>query len=248
MKKLENYDENFINMKLSPDTIYVYTVRKLLQKAVDRNINKFKGILVDLGCGEMPYKQYILDKNKNITKYIGIDVDCNKYHQSIKPDLIWDGKKIELEDGEINTVIATELFEHLSNIEIVLEDIYRVLAKDGGLFFTVPFIWPLHETPHDEYRYTPYSLKRILEKAGFNDISITPLGGYNASLAQMLGIWIYNHRNKLNSIFKKRLFEKFEKCVLYPIIKKLLKKDSTLSTDSYGENSMPTGFYGYAKK
>jgi hypothetical protein len=88
------YDKYFIDIQLNQNTLLVYSVRKYLQKALDDNIDKFKGVLVDLGCGEMPYRQYILDKNIKISKYIGVDVDFNKVHQSIKPDLVWNGKKI----------------------------------------------------------------------------------------------------------------------------------------------------------
>lgn len=245
---MTKYNENFIDIKLSSNTVFVYSVRRLLQKAVDKSLNLFSGTLLDLGCGEMPYKQYLLDKNKKITKYIGMDIDYNQHHQCVKPDIFWDGETIELENETIDTMIATELFEHVPNIEKVLVEIKRVLAKDGLLFFTVPFIWPLHETPYDEYRYTPYSLKRILQKTGFRDIVILPLGGHNASLAQMLCIWIANNRLKTLAPLQRRLFEKFEKYILYPIIKKLLKGDENLNLTSYEENTMSPGFYGYAEK
>ncbi|HLP47644.1 MAG TPA: glycosyltransferase [Candidatus Kapabacteria bacterium] len=242
------YDPNFINIKLSPQTVFVYSVRKALQKAIDRNMHFFRGILLDLGCGEMPYRQYLLEKNKNITKYIGVDIDSNQYHQSVKPDLFWDGKKIDLINDSVETVMATELFEHISNIEEILAEIRRVLSVNGLLFFTVPFVWPLHETPYDEFRYTPYSLQRILTKSGFRDIVIEPLGGYNASLAQMLGIWITNNRGKSLTPLRRKMSEKFEKYILYPVIENLLKRDAKLNIKTYGENTMPTGFYGYAKK
>jgi SAM-dependent methyltransferase len=245
---MSKYNDNFINVKLTPKTLYIYSVRRALQKAIDMNIDLFWGILLDLGCGEMPYRQYLLDMNKNITKYIGVDVRYNQYHHSVKPDIIWNGETIDIENEEINTVIATELFEHLSNIEVVLREIKRVLSENGILFFTVPFIWPLHETPYDEYRYTPFSLQRILKTAGFRNLTITPLGGYNAALAQMISIWIVNYRNTITSSFKRKLFNKIEKDILYFIIKRLLKKDEELWHGGYGENTMPTGFVGYAKK
>jgi SAM-dependent methyltransferase len=245
---MKKYNEDFINIKLSSETVYVYSVRKLLQKALDRNIDLFHGVLLDLGCGEMPYRQYLLDNNKKITKYIGMDIDYSQYHQSVKPDLFWDGKKINLGNEKADTVIATELFEHIGNIGEVLAEIHRVLSGKGQLFLTVPFIWPLHETPHDEYRYTPYSLERFLVKAGFKDIIIAPLGGYNASLAQMLCIWLANNHKKSLTPFRRKLSEKFEKYILYPVIENLLRRDAKLNIKTYGENTMSTGFYGYAKK
>lgn len=245
---MSNYNKNFIEIKLSSDTVYVYSVRKLLQKAIDKNINLFFGTLLDVGCGEMPYREYILDKNINVKRYIGMDINNNKYHHTVKPDLFWDGKKIDIENEKIDTIIATEFFEHISNIDSVLMEMNRILSKKGILFFTVPFIWPLHETPNDENRFTPYSLEKIFKKAGFREIKISPLGGYNASLAQMLCIWINNYRSEHFSRFRMFLFKKIEKYFLYPIIEKLLNVDNKLNNNSYGENAMSTGFYGYARK
>src|ERR1035437_2241040 len=169
---MRKYNENFIDIRLSPSTVYVFSVRKLLQKAIDKNLVSFRGVLLDLGCGEMPYKQYILDNNKSVTKYIGADVDFSSYHRSVRPDLLWDGKKLNLADGSVDTVMATELFEHVKNLEEVLGEVHRVLKPGGTVFFTVPFVWPLHETPNDECRYTPYSLERALNKVDFNSIEI----------------------------------------------------------------------------
>lgn len=245
---MKKYNENFIDIKLTSETVFVYTVRKAIQKAIDTNIHLIRRVVLDLGCGEMPYKQYLLDRNTSITKYIGVDLAHSDYHKTVKPDLIWNGSKIKLKNKTVGTVLATELFEHISNLDIVLKEIKRVLSKKGKLIFTVPFIWPLHETPYDEYRYTPYSLNRYLTKVGFKNIMIVPLGGYNASLAQMLCIWISNFRLSIHSSFLKKMFEIFEKNILYAIIKFLMKKDDGMNVNNYGENTMPTGFYGHAEK
>ena len=245
---MKKYDDYFIDIQLSPRTVYLYSVRRFLQKAIDKNIDLFAGNLLDLGCGEMPYRQYLLDKNKKITRYIGVDIDNSRYHQSVRPDLYWDGRKINMTDFSVDTVLATELFEHVENLDEILREIHRVLTTGGIVFFSVRFIWPLHETPNDQYRYTPYSLKNALEKAGFKGIEIIAHGGYNAALAQMLCIWIRNRRMETESRFRKNLFEFTEKYVLYPIILKLLKKDGDMNVTYIGEDTMPTGFYGYAKK
>jgi len=245
---MPHYNDNFIDVKLTPKTVYFYTVRRAIQKAIDQHLDLFWGSLMDLGCGEMPYRQYLIDKNKKITKYIGVDLDSSQYHSLIRPDIVWDGKTINVKDSEFNTAIAIELFEHLPNIEATLREIRRILSGDGVLFFTVPFVWPLHETPSDEYRYTPYSLKRNLVEAGFRDVAIAPLGGWNAALAQMLGIWIYNYRKSINSQLKRILFNKIETSILYFIIRRSLGKDSKANSCNYGENTMPIGFYGCAWK
>jgi hypothetical protein len=40
-----------------------------------------------------------------------------------------------------------------------------------------PFYWPLHEEPHDYFRFTRYGLERLLREAGFPEPEIRPDGG-----------------------------------------------------------------------
>ena len=245
---MSQYNPSFINIQLNHHTLYVYSVRKLLHESLDKHLNKFKGTLLDLGCGEMPYRQYILDKNKKVTKYIGVDVNFNKVHQLIKPDLYWDGHKIKLKENSIDTVIATELFEHIPNIGEVLAEIYRILKPSGLLYLTVPFIWPLHEVPYDEFRYTPYSLERFIAQAKFKNILIHPIGCIHSSLAQILCIWISTTRKTFSSKTKKIIFSFIEKVFFYPLIKLLLKYDKKIRHTSFSNNGMFTGFSVNATK
>lgn len=46
------------------------------------------------------------------------------------------------------------------------------------MILQVPFQWWVHEAPYDYFRYTPYGLKYMFEKAGFVDIYIEPQTGF----------------------------------------------------------------------
>lgn len=48
----------------------------------------------------------------------------------------------------------------------------------GYIILYVPFQWWMNEIPHDYFRYTRYGLKYMLEKSGFKDITIEPMGGF----------------------------------------------------------------------
>jgi hypothetical protein len=41
----------------------------------------------------------------------------------------------------------------------------------------VPFLYWLHETPHDYYRYTEFALRRFVEAEGLKLIELRALGG-----------------------------------------------------------------------
>ena len=144
------------------------------------------------------------------------------------------------ENSSFDCAFGTEVLEHCPEPEIVLNEVYRVIKPKGVFFFTVPFLWNLHETPHDEYRYTPYSLERHLKNSGFKNINILATGGWHASMAQMLGLWV--KRSPLG-IYKR----KWLSYILKPIIKYLISKDKKSSIE-FKEGLMITGLYGTATK
>lgn len=232
--------DKFINLNLNHKSLDLFFVRMSILKAIKEKVLDFKGELLDIGCGKMPYKDYIV-ANSNITDYIGLDIETAIiYDADIKPDYIWNGITMPFKDSVFNNAFGTEVLEHCPEPEIVLKEVLRVLKPGGTFFFTVPFLWNLHETPHDEYRYTPYSLERHLSNVGFRDIEIKATGGWHASLAQMLGLWVRR------SPMKPRRRE-FLSRLLKPVIKFLIKRDETKNIQ-FNEGQMITGLYGTAKK
>lgn len=231
---------DFINIPFTVENLDRYYVRTSIYKALENLLPNFKGNLLDIGCGKMPYKNYIL-QNSTVTNYVGLDIEnALEYDTSVKPDFTWNGIKMPFEDGQFETAFGTEVLEHCSRPEIILGEVNRILKPGGVFFFTVPFLWPLHEVPHDEYRYTPFALKRMLEEAGFVDIEIKATGGWHASMAQMMGLWV---RRSPLSMRKRKIMSAFFK----PVIKHLVKLDQ-YTVKSFNESQMITGLYGIAKK
>jgi SAM-dependent methyltransferase len=187
---LENrIDREFLAMPLRPSTMTFYTPRATILRAVKRNSAAFYGSVLDVGCGFMPYRG-IVESVEAVGSYTGLDLAKSNFYGEAVPDITWDGRIIPSEDAAFDCVMATEFLEHFSDPVSVLAEIFRVM-KPGGLFFaTVPFIWNLHEVPHDEFRYTPYSMERLIGAADFGDVRVEPLGGWNMALAQMLGLWV----------------------------------------------------------
>lgn len=231
---------DFIDIKFTIENLDRYYIRTSIFNALKKILPLLKGNLLDIGCGKMPYKNYILE-NSRVDRYIGLDIEnALQYDKEVKPDFIWDGIKMPFESNSFETAFGTEVLEHCPEPEIILKEVYRVLKPDGIFFFTVPFLWNLHEVPHDEYRYTPFSLQRHLENTGFRDIEIKATGGWHASMAQMLGLWV---RRSPMSLRKR----KYVSIILKSIIGYLIKLDKK-SAVQFTEGQMITGLYGTAKK
>lgn len=233
-------EEEFLSVPLRPRTMFFYAPRTAILKCVETKSQSFYGTVLDVGCGFMPYKKLIVS-NPQVEKYVGMDLEQPTYYGQVEPDLKWDGQKIPLENETIDCLMATEFLEHYAAPEKILSEIFRVLKPNGSVLATVPFIWNLHEIPYDEHRYTPYSLERHFAAAGFREIKIEALGGWNLSLAQMLGLWITfsKMRGATRAVLKKLLF---------PLYALLVKTDRRPATFDAAENSMFTGLSVAARK
>lgn len=183
--------KQFIDMPLTADTQDLFHARRSIQRAIEQARPGMHGDFLDVGCGVMPYRESILAGGQ-VKRYIGMDLPVNdsaKY-KAIRPDITWDGVNIPMPDSSVDCAMATEVLEHCPDPLAVLREIARVLRPGGQLLITVPFLWPLHDAPYDEHRYTPYALDRLLRDAGFTDAQVRANGGWDASLGQMIGLWV----------------------------------------------------------
>lgn len=231
---------DYLAPQCRPSTLDSYANVRLLLGAVERALGQFKGEVLDVGCGHMPYKSLILSARSRATRCIGVDLPSQTYQQ---PDLLWDGKTIPLPDGSVDSAMLTEVLEHCPDAQAVLQEVHRVLRPGGFLFLTVPFIWPIHEVPYDEFRYTPYSLRRILEEVGFQNPEIEATGGRHAMLAVTLGLWV--RRRELTSrvhILTKAALS----LLLWPLIWMLVRMDHR--PEKLGESTLLVGLSATANK
>jgi SAM-dependent methyltransferase len=228
----------FTKPPLSPWFLDRYWVRQSILNALKSNTETFQGIILDVGCGQMPYRSLLVDPPGQVTQYIGLDLADNPVHQN-QPDICWQEGRIPLADASVDCALCTEVLEHCPEPEAVLSEIRRVLRPGGRLFFTVPFLWPLHEVPYDYYRYTPFALQRHLENTGFSQIELHPLGGWDASLAQMIGLWV---RRRPMRRWQRRMLS----WLVFPLYCLLIRSDRP--ENRFRESVMLTGLWGIAIK
>lgn len=133
-----------------------------------------EGVVADLGCGRMPYRQEIIERG---CQYVGVDWP-NSYH-GVEPDVASDlNAAVDLPDHSVNVVMSFSVLEHLCRPGTMLAESWRILKPGGHLYMEVPFQWHVHEAPFDYYRFTCYGLEKLLSDAGFEEIEITPNGGF----------------------------------------------------------------------
>jgi SAM-dependent methyltransferase len=233
MNTRDQIEREFLANSLHPRNMTFYTARSSILASVNAEAASFYGDVLDVGCGFMPYRK-LIESNSNVLRYVGMDLERSTGYEVVEPDLKWDGSQIPAGDNSFDCVMATEFLEHYSEPQKILKEISRVTKPNGKFFATVPFVWNLHEIPHDEYRYTPYSLERLLRNAGFRDVRIKPLGGWNMALAQMIGLWLgFSPMNRLVRSVLKVLF--------FPFYLYLVKTDRRFEDFDGFERSMFNG-------
>ena len=161
----------FLHPNNKPHNWLVY---KITHEFLSKLAGEFRGNLYDLGCGEMPYREWLL---KHADHYTGVDWG-GTLHQ-LKADIVADlNESLPFESEVADTVVSFSVMEHLREPQIFLNEAYRILKRGGGMVLQVPFMWSVHEAPYDYYRYTQYGLHYMFEKAGFPDITVYPQTGF----------------------------------------------------------------------
>lgn len=165
------------NSPLSPE----YLVYKFLIPDLEDAINNFaSGNVLDVGCGNKPYKNIFPD---SIKEYIGCDIE----QSSLKVvDKICPATALDFDKDSFDTVFCTQVLEHVYDHKKAIFEIGRVL-KPGGFFIgSVPMAWPHHEEPFDFFRFTKYGLEGLIKEAGMEVEYIKANGGKWALLGQLI--------------------------------------------------------------
>jgi SAM-dependent methyltransferase len=155
----------------------LFIIKQLQRKIFERYSTYLKGSILDIGCGTRPYQKYLSAD----CQYIGIDESSE-----VNPDLVANAISIPFADEYFNSVLCTEVLEHLPEPKEALKEIKRVLKKDGHLYLTVPQEWCLHYEPEDYFRFTKYGITYLLEKEGFRVIAVERIGGVFSLVGQRI--------------------------------------------------------------
>jgi SAM-dependent methyltransferase len=108
-------------------------------------------ITLDAGCGNGRHSWEVYNKNRSTVVAFDIDPVCvkkNKYmldslkeQKEIKGDyhlLIASVTKLPFKDGSFDKIICSEVLEHIPEDKVAVQELLRVLRKDGSIGISVP--------------------------------------------------------------------------------------------------------------
>jgi SAM-dependent methyltransferase len=115
------------------------------------------------------------------SRVVGVDLDPSRH-----PDVVADVCDLRcFEDESFDAVFLMEVLEHVPAPDLAISEIHRVLAPGGWLVLSTPFVFEIHEAPHDYFRFTEHGLRHLLR--GFDGCSIVRRNGYlKSSLVPLL--------------------------------------------------------------
>jgi SAM-dependent methyltransferase len=137
--------EEFLPTRLGMFVNSSYLIRRALGQAVAKHCGEMRGTMLDFGCGTAPYRQLF-----KIDHYLGLEIDSPGYPlKNAHSTLLYSGGLIPLENESVDSILMTEVLEHVFNPAQVLAEFHRILRPGGCILITCPFAWPLHEEPYD---------------------------------------------------------------------------------------------------
>jgi SAM-dependent methyltransferase len=138
--------------------------------------------VLDAGAGEGRYAHRFTH-----TLYCGVDLavgdDAWDYTGL---DCIADLTSLPFRDGTFTACLNIVTLEHVREPACVLAEIARVMSPDARFLIVVPHEWEVHQAPHDYFRYTKHGIEYLLERSGFSEIHVEPVGGYFRLVARRL--------------------------------------------------------------
>jgi len=171
---------------LLPSAVARYVMH--FEAEIERTVNEFAAGLapgarvLDAGAGEGSYREHF-----HAQRYCGLDlgVGDGAWDYS-KLDVLGDLSLLPFRDGAFEATLNVVTLEHVREPARVVEELARVLAPGGRVLIVAPLEWEEHQQPHDYFRYTRYGLRYLLERAGFRDIQVEPVGGFFRLLSRRL--------------------------------------------------------------
>lgn len=204
--------------------------RPQLEKFISRYATEER--VLDIGSGGSSYGRFFPNR-------LTVDIDPDR-----KPEVVADAHSLPFKDNEFAFVLCTEVLEHTERPHVVAAELMRVLQKGGTLILTTRFVYPIHDSPGDYFRFTKYGLRKLF--SSWNIIEeVSELNDFSAiaALMQRIGFQTDLRGGK----FSKLILYAF--AYLFSTLDWLIKKEyGDINKLIVDKNILSTGVYIAVKK
>jgi ubiquinone/menaquinone biosynthesis C-methylase UbiE len=175
--------------------------------------------ILEIGCGQ-GFKSHVLSNNK---KNLVVGIDLSKKDLKIAkkryPDIKFmymNAEKLSFKKNYFDEVHAYDILEHVDHLDLVLNEVNRILKKGGRFFINIPY----HKSEYWLLKIRPSFHKEIHHVRIFKD-------------------------NQLENMLEKRKFQLLKReyrdflqhLELYVLFKRKIKSNTQLSIGSWRDNA-----------
>jgi len=143
--------------------------RVLFNKIVEKHV-KPEGITIDMGTTKKMSYYRFMDTGKG--RIFTADFQRTE-NVSVVLDL---EDNLPFRNNSVDNVIMFSILEHIYDPQRLLEEVRRVLKKEGRIYVSIPFMMYYHPSPRDYSRYTRERLERMLDN--FSIETFETIGGF----------------------------------------------------------------------
>jgi SAM-dependent methyltransferase len=139
--------------------------------------------LLDVGCGQKPYKPLF---DPYIASYVGVDPVDNP-HAELKGSV----EELPVEDGAFDIVLCSQVLEHCDYPAQAISELCRVTAPGGRLLLSTHGVQVYHPSPVDYWRWTHAGLHKVVSENGaWASVSVSPASGTTACVFMLVNMYL----------------------------------------------------------
>ncbi|NEV64832.1 class I SAM-dependent methyltransferase [Thiorhodococcus minor] len=140
---------------------------------------------LDIGCGD----GWLADEIGDGVDYVGLDYPVTVAKGYLgRAAVFGSADALPFPDNTFDTVLLLDVLEHLAHPAQAVCEASRVLRPNGCLIVQTPFLYPLHDVPHDFQRWTEAGLSELLQSHGLRIRECHPWGRPLHTAAALLSI------------------------------------------------------------
>lgn len=130
------------------------------------------GTVLDIGAADRWLRPHLLQE----AHYIALDYPSTALAlYRTRPDVFADACRLPFASSSLDAIACFEVLEHVADPESALREIARTLKPGGVACVSMPFLYPVHDAPHDYQRWTEHGWRRSANAAGLPIEAITPM-------------------------------------------------------------------------
>ena len=126
------------------------------------------GSVIDLGGGkDSGYRSIFRGEytmiSANLDGHETTDIHCDLEEPVPVADATYDG------------VVMINTLEHIYHCHELVAESFRISKQGADIVIVVPFLFPVHPSPRDFWRFTADTLENMLTETGYTDVRVTPI-------------------------------------------------------------------------